>query len=199
MDLSIFVPYSLLPWQWAAWICMGLFIGLTKAGFSGITAVIIPIMALIFGAKQSTGINLGLLCFADIVVVLYYHRYTEWKYIFKLLPWTLAGFGVAIFVERLVPVQAFRYLMGGSILAGLLVMIWNDFRGKENPPPSNFWFSALFGVASGFATMIGNVSGGIMAVFLLSMRLPKISYVGTTAWYFLIITYLKLPIQIFVW
>ena len=199
MDLSIFVPYDLVPWQWAAWIFLGLCIGLTKTGFSGMTAIIVPIIALIFDPKESTGINLPLLCFADIIAVAYFHSHAEWKYIWKLLPWSLAGFGAAILVDRLIPVQAFRYLMGGSILAGLAVMIWNDMRGKEKPPPSAWWFSALFGIAGGFCTMIGNVAGAIMAVFLLSMRLPKNSYVGTTAWFFLIINYLKLPIQIFFW
>ncbi|MCL2318526.1 MAG: sulfite exporter TauE/SafE family protein [Treponema sp.] len=199
MDFSIFVPYQLLHWQWAAWIALGLFIGLTKTGFSGLTAVIVPIVALIFNPKESTGINLPLLCFADVLAVLYYHSHAEWKYIAKLLPWSLAGFGVALLVDKLVPVQAFKYLMGGSILAGLVVMVWNDHRGKEKPPPSSWWFSAVFGIAGGFSTMIGNVAGPIMAVFLLSMRLPKNSYVGTTAWFFLIVNFLKLPIQIFFW
>ena len=47
--------------------------------------------------------------------------------------------------------------------------------------------------------MIGGVSGAIMAVFLLSMRLPKNSFVGTTAWFFLIVNFLRLPIYIFIW
>jgi uncharacterized membrane protein YfcA len=38
-----------------------------------------------------------------------------------------------------------------------------------------------------------------MAVFLLSMRLPKNNFIGTSAWFFLIINYIKLPVQIFVW
>jgi uncharacterized membrane protein YfcA len=38
-----------------------------------------------------------------------------------------------------------------------------------------------------------------MAVFLLSVRLPKTAFVGTAAWFFMIINYLKLPLQYFVW
>ena len=199
MDLSFLVPYELLPWQWTAWFTLGLFAGLVKAGFSGLTAAIIPVIVMIFGARESTGLTLPLLCFADIIAVIYYNRHAEWKYIFKLLPWTLAGFGVALLVERFIPVQAFKYLIGGSILAGLIVMVLNDLRGKEKDPPSAWWFSALFGMAGGFSSLVGNVSGPIMAVFLLSMRLPKNSFVGTTAWYFLIVNYLKLPIHIFLW
>ena len=178
---------------------MGFAIGLNKAGFSGITAAIIPVIAMIFGARESAGLILPLLCFADILAVSYYHRHAEWKYILRLLPWTLAGFAVALLVVHIVPIQAFRYLMGGSIFAGLIVMVWNDLKQKDKPPPSGRWFSALFGIAGGFATMVGNIAGPIMAVFLLSMRLPKNSFVGTTAWYFLIINYMKLPIHIFVW
>jgi hypothetical protein len=199
MDFSFFVPFELLPWQWVAWIGFGICIGLLKAGFSGISVIMIPVMALIFGARASTGILLPVYCFADLLAVLYYRRHAEWKYILRLLPWTLAGFVVAILVERLVPVQAFKYLMGVCIIAGLIVMVWNDLRGQNKPPPSGWWFSAFSGVAGGFATMIGNISGAFLSVFLLSMRLPKNSFVGTTAWYFLIINYLKLPIQIFIW
>jgi uncharacterized membrane protein YfcA len=47
--------------------------------------------------------------------------------------------------------------------------------------------------------MIGNAAGPIMSVFLLSVRLPKTSFVGTAAWFFMIINYLKLPLQHFVW
>jgi uncharacterized membrane protein YfcA len=47
--------------------------------------------------------------------------------------------------------------------------------------------------------MIGNVAGPILSVFLLSMRLPKTNFVGTAAWFFLIVNYLKIPLQVLVW
>ena len=199
MDFSILVSYDLLPWQWFMWVLLGIVIGLTKTGFSGTAAAMMPVIALIFGARETTGIVLPLLCFADFLTVLYYHRHAEWKYILKLLPWTLAGFGAALFTDHLVPHQSFRYLMGGSILVGLIVMAWSDFRRQGMPPPSTWWFSGLFGMAAGFASIMGNVAGPLMAVFFLSMQLPKNSFVGTTAWYFLITNYLKLPIMIFFW
>ena len=54
-------------------------------------------------------------------------------------------------------------------------------------------------VLGGFTTMIGNAAGPIMAVYLLSMKLPKYEFVGTSAWFFLAVNYLKIPLQIFVW
>ncbi len=47
--------------------------------------------------------------------------------------------------------------------------------------------------------MIGNAAGGVMAVYLLSMRFGKLAFVGTNAWFFLVINYSKIPLQIFAW
>jgi uncharacterized membrane protein YfcA len=199
MDIQNFFPYQLLPWQWAAVIFSALCIGLSKTGVNGASAVMIPILALVFGAKESTGIVLPMLCFADILAVVYYRRSAEWKYIFKLLPWALMGFVIALVVDRFVPARGFKVLIGICIFAGLGVMFWNDRRAKDAEIPSAWWFAAIFGIMGGFSTMIGNAAGPIMSVFLLSVRLPRTSFVGTAAWFFMIINYLKLPLQYFVW
>lgn len=199
MDISLFFPYQLPLWQWIIVLFSCLCFGMSKTGINGISTVAVPLFALVFGGKESTGVVLPLLCFADLVAVLYYRRHAEWKYIIKLLPWALAGFGLALLADRLVPPRGFKMLIGSCILAGLLIMVWNDRRGKDAAIPSAWWFQAVFGVMGGFSTMIGNAAGPVMSVFLLSVRLPKHSFVGTAAWFFLIVNYLKLPLQLFVW
>ena len=49
-------------------------IGMSKTGIQGVVMLSIPIMALAFGAKESTGVILPMLCFADIIAVVYYRR-----------------------------------------------------------------------------------------------------------------------------
>jgi len=51
----------------------------------------------------------------------------------------------------------------------------------------------------GFTTMIGNAAGPVMAIYLLSVKMPKYNFVGTNAWFFLVVNYLKIPIQVFAW
>ncbi len=191
--------FELSFWEWAAIAFCGLCIGMSKTGITGLGTVAVPILAVIFGAKPSTGILLPMLCFADLFAVVYYRRSAEWKYIIRLLPWALAGFAFALLVDRQVPDKGFKILIGICIIAGIVVMLWNERRNKDVPVPSAWWFTALFGIAGGFSTMIGNAAGPIMSVFLLSVRLPKNSFVGTGAWFFMIINYLKLPLQYFVW
>ncbi len=172
---------------------------MSKTGISGLGTIVVPVLAVIFGAKPSTGILLPMLCCADLFAVSYYRRSANRKYIIRLLPWTLVGFAAAIFTDRLVPDKGFKILIGICILAGLFVMFWNERRGKDAAVSSEWWFTGLFGIAGGFSTMIGNAAGPIMSVFLLSVRLPKESFVGTAAWFFMIVNFLKLPLQYFVW
>ncbi|MDR0815290.1 MAG: sulfite exporter TauE/SafE family protein [Bacteroidales bacterium] len=191
---------QLAAWQYIAIIACGLCIGMSKTGINGLGTVVVPVLAVIFGAKTSTGILLPMLCLADLFAVVYYRRNAEWKYIVKLVPWALAGFALALFADSLIPDDKwFKLLIGVCILTGLVVMFWNDRRGKDATIPSAWWFVALFGIMGGFSTMIGNAAGPVMSVFLLAVRLPKTSFVGTAAWFFLVINYLKLPLQYFAW
>ena len=59
--------------------------------------------------------------------------------------------------------------------------------------------TGVFGLLGGFSSMIGNAAGSIMALYLLSMNLPKNNFIGTQAWFFFIINLFKLPFHIFVW
>ena len=185
--------------QWAILLAAGLLIGMSKTGFQGINTPTIPLLALAFGAKESTGVILSMLCMADLIAVVYYRRNAQWKYILKLLPYAVAGFFLAIGVERYIPAEQFRYLMASCIFAGLLFMFWQQRGNREAPVTGKWWYSPLFGLAGGFTTMIGNAAGPVMAIYLLSVKLPKYAFVGTSAWFFLIVNYLKLPLQIWVW
>jgi uncharacterized membrane protein YfcA len=206
--LNEWTSFDLSLWQWTLVCLTGIIIGFAKTGIGGVVTVFIPVMAIIFGAKESTGILLPMLCFADLLAALYYRRSADFKCILRLLPWTIAGFAAALLVDHLVPVRAFKFLIGICILGGIIIMLWNEFRSRKNDeenspvetvPILRILKQAFFGVAGGFSTMIGNAAGPVMSVYLLSMRLPKLSFVGTTAWFFLIVNYLKIPLQVLAW
>lgn len=185
--------------QWAILALSALFIGMSKTGVQGITLLAVPYMAMAFGAKESTGIILPMLCLADIIAVAYYKRIADWKVVAKLLPTAIFGFFVAIFVDKLIPAHEFRQLMGWTLVLALVVMIWSEVFGKENKWMKKWWYAAIFGLLGGFTTMIGNAAGPVMSVYLLSMRKEKMEYIGINAWFFLVVNFLKIPLQIFVW
>ena len=161
---------TLSVFQWSILALAALCIGMSKTGVQGMMLLIVPYMAMAFGAKESTGVILPMLCMADIMAVAYYKRIADWKVVAKLLPTALLGFLVALFVDKLIPAQGFRQLMGWTLALAMAVMIWSEIFGKGNRWMHKWWYSALFGLLGGFTTMIGNAAGPVMSVYLLSMR-----------------------------
>lgn len=196
MDFSMFIQS---PWDWGLLFLSALLIGMSKTGIQGISLLAVPLMAMTFGAKPSTGLILPILCTADLIAVLYYRRIAEWKYVLKLLPTALCGFVIALLVDKMIPPTEFKRLMGVCLLIVLLVMFWSDWKGKENSLSESWWYGPMFGLLGGFTTMIGNAAGPVMAIYLLSVKMPKYNFVGTNAWFFLVINYLKIPVQLLAW
>lgn len=185
--------------QWITIIATALCIGMSKTGVQGMMLMVVPFLALAFGAKESTGVILPMLCMADIIAVAYYKRIADWKIVARLLPTAILGFFLAIGVDNLIPNGQFRQLMGWTLMLALVVMIWSEIFGKENRWMHKWWYAAIFGLLGGFTTMIGNAAGPVMSVYLLSMRKEKMEYIGINAWFFLVVNLLKVPLQAFVW
>lgn len=190
---------TLSIFQWLILSLTALCIGMSKTGIQGLMLLTVPYMAMSFGAKESTGVILPMLCMADIMAVIYYKRIADWKTVLRLLPTAILGFFIAIFVDNLIPAKEFRHLMGWTLVIALAVMIWSEIFGKENRWMKRWWYSAIFGLLGGFTTMIGNAAGPVLSVYLLSMRKDKMEYIGINAWFFLVVNMLKVPLQIFVW
>ncbi len=173
--------------------------GLSKVGVPGVSMFVVPIFAIIFGGKSSTGILLPILMMADWFGVGYYHRHAKWKYLWKLFPWAFIGIGIALWVGEIINDVWFKNIIAILIFICIGLMLWKDRQKNFNFFPDSWWFAASMGILGGFATMIGNVAGPIFAIYLLAMHLPKNNFIGTTAWFFLIINLTKFPLHIFIW
>ncbi len=197
-----FLPHSNLlngHLEWALFFFCALLIGMSKTGIQGIGALTVPLLAILFGAKSSTGILLPILCFADLIAIIYYRRDFKLKYILPLLPWSITGLLIALLVDHGIPPSQFRRLMAFCIFLGLAVLFWSERKGKTEDITGRAWYSPLFGTVMGFATMIGNAAGPIMSVYLLSTKLPKYVFISTGAWFVMIVNLIKVPLQVFVW
>jgi len=156
-------------------------------------------MANAFGGRPSVGLLLPLLIFADIFAVTWYNRHAQWKHIFRLIPWAFAGIITAAIVGKSISDQTFNRLLAALVIGGIAILLWRDIRSEKIKIPQSRWFAAGLGLLGGFSTMIGNAAGPVMALYLLSMRLPKNSYIGTGAWFFFIVNLSKMPLHIWSW
>lgn len=173
-------------------------LGISKAGIKGIEIVIVTMMALAFGARDSTGLLVPLLVVGDIFAVIYYSRHARWNYIIKFLPWMLLGLFTGVFIGNQIPEQTFKWVMVVVILGSVLMMYWWDRRTSKDVP-THWAFGGFIGLLAGITTMIGNLAGAFSNIYFLAMRLPKNEFIGTAAWLFLIINVVKLPFHFFIW
>ena len=59
-------------------------IGMAKTGVHGVGMLTVPLMAIVFGGKASSGLVLPMLIMADVFAVKYYHRHANWRFLIKL-------------------------------------------------------------------------------------------------------------------
>jgi len=174
-------------------------IGMAKTGFNGLGTLVVPIMAFVFGGMPSSGVVLPMLIMADVFGVTYYHRSADWRTLFRVLPWAIAGILTGLFTGKSISAEQFKHMIGLLVLISLAIMVWQEFRKNRAEVPHKPWFAIPFGMAGGFSTMIGNAAGPVMSIYLLSMNLKKNSFIGTAAWFFFIVNVFKLPLQIWGW
>lgn len=188
---------SITNWIWV--LLCALCIGMGKAGISGLGMLIVPILAGVFGAKPSTGILLPMLIMGDIFGVIYYHQHADLKLLLKLAPATVLGILVAVYVGDLVNDAQFRIILAVIIIAGLAIMILNERKKAKEAVPQNWYFASFAGLLGGFTTMIGNAAGPVMSIYFLSLNLKKNNFIGTFAWFFLLVNVFKVPFHVWQW
>ena len=184
--------------NWVLIVLSAFIIGLSKAGLKGIDMLNVTFMAIVFGGKASTGVVLPLLCAADIMAVIYYHRHAQWPHFWKLVPWMAAGILLGVFTGKDLNEIYFRRIMAIIIVLTVIIMITMEIR-KTIIVPSNKLFVAGMGLISGFTTMLGNLAGAFSNIYFLAMRMSKNDFIGTAAWVFLVMNLFKLPFQVFYW
>lgn len=175
-----------------------LLLGIAKSGIKGLAILIVTGLALVYGAKESTGILMPLLICGDILAVIYYKRHVKWVYLIKLLPWMVAGVLVGVVFGKDLPEDLFKSGMAVIILISVAMMYYWE-RKKERKVPNHLSFAALMGMMAGFTTMVGNLAGVFSNIYFLAIKLPKNEFIGTAAWLFFIINLFKVPFHIWSW
>lgn len=187
-------------WQYALIACGAFLVGLGKGGLPGVGNLTVVLMALALPAKLSVGILLPILISADIIAVLVYRRHANWSYIIKLAPWMVAGILIGYFVFSRVDDAQVRFLIGFILLSMTAVHFYRKWmRRKESGRdqlPQHPVFIVSTGMIGGFATMVANAAGPVAALYFIASGLPKYAYIGTSAWFFLLVNLFKVPLMV---
>lgn len=197
--MQIFHIFNLSIEQWLWIMVAAFFIGFSKTGISAFSMPAIPIIATVFGGKESTGVILPILLVGDVFALYYYNRHAKLNNIKKLLPSALIGIILGVIVGNYISDKQFKAVIAISVLICLITLIYTEKKGDNLKVPQNTFFYSLTGITCGFTSMIGNAAGPIFSVYLLATGFKKNDFMGTTAWFFFLINLFKLPLQVLFW
>ena len=182
------------PYTYVLAFTAALLIGLSKTGVPGVSLPAILFMTQAFAGneKLSVGAILPVLLVGDLLGVAYYRRHAQWGKLLGLFPAVLAGMVPALVLLRLVDDHYFKIILGAMIL-GLLGLETGRKWLRSEDAPHHWSFTLTMGLLAGFGTVLGNAAGPVMSIYLLGRGLGKSEFMGTWAWFFLIVNTLKLP------
>ncbi|MFT3741061.1 MAG: sulfite exporter TauE/SafE family protein [Breznakibacter sp.] len=188
--------------SWPVWfgtLGIAFFAGVSKSGLKGLIMIGIPILAGLYGAKQSTGILLPFLIFGDILAIRLYFKHANYRHMVKMLPYAVVGILLAVYTGKYINDKQFTHVMATVVLVGLALIVVNDLSKSNESILKHKAISPIFGMGGGFATMIGNMAGPIFSLYLLTLRLPKKEFIGTGAMFYLTLNLFKLPFHFVSW
>lgn len=188
-----------MDWTWVLMGAAAVIIGISKTSFGGLGVISVAMLALVMPTKESTAAVLLLLIAADIIAVWRYRGDADWELLKGVLPSVLPGLLLGAVFIWAVDDLVLRRTIGGLLLVSLLLQLLSKVRrpaGPQAPAPDHrppLAFTVGAGIAAGFTTMAANAAGPVMALYLQLSRVDKWRFMGTSAWFYLIVNLSKTP------
>ncbi|MFD9074787.1 sulfite exporter TauE/SafE family protein [Streptomyces lasiicapitis] len=194
---------ALTVWEFGALALAAGVVGFSKTAVSGANTISLAVFAAVLPARASTGVLLPILIVGDVLAVLTYRRHAHWPTLWRLFPAVGAGVAVGTVFLMFADDGTVRTSIGAILLLMAAVTVWRR-RAAERAEAEDDQASGgaarlaapSYGVLGGFTTMVANAGGPVMSMYLLSAGFKKLSFLGTSAWFFLIVNTSKVPFSV---
>jgi uncharacterized membrane protein YfcA len=181
-----------LPWWgWGIVVLSALLIGFAKTSIGNVSLLAVVALAQVLPVRDSTGVVLLLFLIGDLVAIWVYLKSVDWKLIVSLIVPVLVGLGLGAVFLLLMDDVVLKKTIGVIILILVVIGFWPEKLGVQRRS-----IAFGYGAMSGFTTMVANAGGPAMSLYLLAAKYDKLSFLGTTAWFFFFVNVSKVPISI---
>jgi uncharacterized membrane protein YfcA len=194
--------WNISPWGLAALVAATVLVGFSKTAVSGANTVSLAVFAAVLPARESVGVLLPVLIAGDVLAVLIYRRHAHWPTLWRLFPAVAVGVVLGTFFLMWADDGAVRISIGLTLLLMTGITVWRTRRAVRPDDPDAVVTRAgrikarSYGVLGGFTTMVANAGGPVMAMYLLSAGFRKFGFLGTSAFFFLIVNVSKVPFSV---
>ncbi|CAM5571602.1 putative membrane transporter protein OS=Streptomyces glaucescens OX=1907 GN=SGLAU_28545 PE=3 SV=1 [Streptomyces glaucescens] len=194
--------WHLTGWEFAALALAALLVGFSKTAVSGANTISLAVFAAVLPARASTGVLLPLLIAGDVLAVLTYRRHAHWPTLWRLFPAVAAGVVIGTLFLMRADDGIVRTSIGVILLLMAALTVWRRRTAEQAAEPDAVTTRAgrvkarSYGVLGGFTTMVANAGGPVMSMYLLSAGFRKLGFLGTSAFFFLIVNVSKVPFSV---
>ncbi|AIS01645.1 sulfite exporter TauE/SafE family protein [Streptomyces glaucescens] len=194
--------WHLTGWEFAALALAALLVGFSKTAVSGANTISLAVFAAVLPARASTGVLLPLLIAGDVLAVLTYRRHAHWPTLWRLFPAVAAGVVVGTLFLTRADDGVVRASIGVILLVMAALTVWRRHTAEQaaepdaGPTRAGRVKARCYGVLGGFTTMVANAGGPVMSMYLLSAGFRKLGFLGTSAFFFLIVNVSKVPFSV---
>lgn len=170
-------------------------IGLAKGGFSGLGALGTPLMALgMDDPVRAAAILLPILIAQDVVGVAAFRKTWDRHVLSAMLPGAVVGILLGYLLAAKVSSAAVMAVLGAVTILFGAYRLWIERGGRiAASSDSPDWVGSLFGVATGFTSQIAHAGGPPFQMWVMPKKLPRDTFVGTSAIFFATVNWIKVP------
>lgn len=191
----------IISWEFVALAVAAVLVGFSKTAVSGANTVSLAIFAAVLPARESTGVLLPVLIVGDVLAVLTYRRHAHWPTLLRMFPAVAAGVVVGTLFMLWAGDEAVRTSIGAILLLMAGATLWRRRPGADEALASQEGRrgrlkARSYGVLGGFTTMVANAGGPVLSLYLISAGFKKLGFLGTAAWFFLIVNTSKVPFSV---
>ncbi len=166
-------------------------LGLSKGGFTGAGQMATPMLALAMPPLEAAAILLPIMMAQDAAALWVYRKDWNGRILAIMLPGAVLGIGAAWVVAAHISDAAVRVFIGVTTIAFVLYYWIGPTRlareaGRPAVAGGVFW-----GALSGFTSTLCQAGGPPFQMYVLLQKLPKMTFVGTTAIFFATLNGLK--------
>jgi uncharacterized membrane protein YfcA len=159
-------------------------LGLSKGGFAGVGQMATPLLALVMPPLEAAAIFLPIMIVQDMSAVWVYRHEWDTRVLTVMVPGALIGIAVAGFLAAYISDAAVRVFIGVTTIVFVIYSFAVVLRLPRPAHTGSVAAGMFWGALSGFTSTICQAGGPPYQMYVLSQKMPKMLFVGTTAVFF---------------
>ena len=171
---------------------LGFLVGAAKGGFSGLGALLVPLLSLVLPVATAVGMLLPMLMVGDAFAIYSYWREWDLQLLRRmLLPGALGALAGTALLTLLAP-TALRLVLAIFVVLLVGYKLLSD-RLQQWRYTASPWHAPAAGALAGLASGLFNNGGPPFNSYMLLLQLPPRVFIATATLFFALINIIKVP------